>query len=129
MPEELRVLALAGLLQAVQLVLMAVPANLQLGVGYTAGPRDEPRPLRGVAGRLQRALDNHVQGLVLFTAAVLVVVLGGASGPLTTACAWTYLLARIAYVPAYAFGVFLLRSLVWAVGFLATVVMLLAALV
>ena len=35
---EARVLALAGLLQAVQFVLMAVSANLELGTGKTFGP-------------------------------------------------------------------------------------------
>ena len=43
-------------------------------------------------------------------------------------CAWVYLGARVLYVPAYASGVYLVRSLIWTVGFGATVVMLLAAL-
>ena len=38
---ELTALALAGLLQAAQYVLMAVPANLELGPERTLGPRDE----------------------------------------------------------------------------------------
>ncbi len=41
MTPELTALALAGLLQAVQFVLMAVPANLELGPGYTS-PRAIP---------------------------------------------------------------------------------------
>lgn len=50
--------------------------------------------------------------------------------PLRTlaAAAWIYLVARILYVPAYASGVFLVRSLIWTVGFVATLVMLLSAL-
>lgn len=40
MTTGLTVLALAGLLQAVQYVLMAVPANLELGVIKTLSPRD-----------------------------------------------------------------------------------------
>jgi uncharacterized MAPEG superfamily protein len=46
---------------------------------------------------------------------------------LTAQCAWAYLIARILYVPAYASGVYLIRSLIWAVGFFATLTMLLAA--
>ena len=40
MTPELTVLALAGLFQAVQYVLMAAPANLELGVIKTLSPRD-----------------------------------------------------------------------------------------
>jgi uncharacterized MAPEG superfamily protein len=127
MPVKVQVLAYAALLQFVQFVLMAVPVNLQLGTQYTAGPRDEHKEASGVPGRLKRALDNHFEGLILFTIAVVVVVLGDASSSLTVNCAWVYLIARILYVPAYASGIFLLRSLIFTVGFVATLLMLLAA--
>jgi uncharacterized MAPEG superfamily protein len=42
--------------------------------------------------------------------------------------AWAYLAARILYVPAYAMGLVPWRSVVWFVGFGATVAMILAAL-
>lgn len=129
MPIELQVLAYAALLQFVQFILMAVPVNVQLGVAYTGGNRDEQKQATGVPGRLKRALENHFEGLILFTIAVVVVVLGEASSTLTERCAWAYLGARILYVPAYAAGVFLVRSLIWTVGFVATAVMLIAAVV
>ena len=51
-------------------------------------------------------------------------------GSLVTAiCAVTYLCARILYIPAYYFGLRPWRSLIWAVGFFATVTMLVAALI
>ena len=128
MPVELKVLGYAALLQFVQFIVMAIPVNLQLGVAYTGGNRDEQRQATGMAGRLKRALDNHFEGLILFTIAVVVVVLGEASSPLTESCAWAYLWARILYVPAYASGIYLVRSLIWTVGFVATAIMLIAAL-
>lgn len=127
MPVELKVLAYAALLQIVQYVVMAIPVNLQLGVAYTGGNRDVQQHAEGVPGRLKRALENHFEGLILFTIAVLVVVLGEASSPLTEACAWAYFWARVLYVPAYASGVFLVRSLIWSVGFAATAIMLVSA--
>lgn len=129
MTPELTALALAGLLQVVQFVLMAVPANIQLGPDKTTGPRDTPLELTGVAGRLHRAMNNHFEGLILFTIAVVVVTLGEQSTRYTATCAWVYLGARILYVPAYASGLPYFRSLVWAIGFFATVAMLAAALV
>lgn len=124
MPVELKVLGFAALLQFVQFILMAVPVNIQLGPAYTGGSRDEEKRATGVAGRLKRAMDNHFEGLILFTIAVIVVVLGEASSSVTATCAWTYLAARVLYIPAYASGVFLIRSLIWTVGFVATFVML-----
>jgi uncharacterized MAPEG superfamily protein len=135
MTPELTALALAGLLQGVQYVLMAVPANLELGTAKTLSPRDPDRlgkPLieqvSPVTGRLFRALDNHFEGLILFTLAVVVVTLSKQSTPLTAACAWAYLAARVLYIPAYAFGWTPWRSLIWMVGFTATMAMIVAAL-
>ena len=128
MPIEIQILGYAALLQFVQFVLMAVPVNLQLGPKYTLSSRDDEQQATGIPGRLKRALDNHFEGLILFTIAVLVVVLGEASSPLTERCAWAYFWARVFYVPAYASGVFLVRSLIWSVGFIATAIMLFSAL-
>ena len=128
MTPELPALTLAGLLQALQFALYSVLANRQVGPRYAMGPRDEPRQLTGAAGRAQRAMNNHFEGLILFTLAVVVITLSDQSTPLTAACAWTYLAARIAYVPAYQFGLAPWRSLIWAVGFFATLLMLIAAL-
>jgi uncharacterized MAPEG superfamily protein len=131
MTPELTALALAGLLQAVQFVLMAVPANLEVGSRRTAGPRDKDDLMRDLSprtGRLVRALNNHFEGLILFTLAVVVVTLSNQSTAFTAACAWAYLIARILYVPAYAFGWNPGRSIIWGAGFFATVAMIMASL-
>ncbi|MBV0913031.1 MAPEG family protein [Anianabacter salinae] len=136
MTPELTALALAGLLQAVQYVLMSVPANLELGTGKTLSPRDPQRmdkPLMDQVsprtGRLFRALNNHFEGLILFTLAVVVVTLGDQQSAFTAAMAWTYLAARILYVPAYAFGWVPWRSYIWLVGFASSILMIFAALI
>jgi uncharacterized MAPEG superfamily protein len=130
MTPELTALALAGLLQVAQYALFALPANLELGTGYTSSPRDRPpsRALSVTTGRMQRAMTNHFEALILFTLAVTVVTLGGQSTPFTQGAAWTYLAARILYVPAYAMGWRPWRSAIWGVGFFATLAMLIAAL-
>lgn len=131
MTPELLSLTLAALLQAVQIALYATPANLEVGVGYTTSARDRPpsKPLSVVTLRLQRAMNNHFEGLILFTIAVLVVTLSNQSTQTTQFAAYTYLAARVAYVPAYALGLRPWRSLIWTVGFLATLTMLVAALI
>ena len=131
MTPELTALTLAGLLQAIQYLLFAVPANRELGVGYTSSARDKPpsRQLSPITARLQRALNNHFEGLILFTLAVVVVTLSGKSGAFSAACSWIYLAARILYIPAYAFGWRPWRSVIWGVGFFATLAMMVAALI
>lgn len=131
MTPELTALALAGLLQGGQYVLFAIPANLQLGTGYTSSPRDRPpsRQLSLRTARLHRALTNHFEGLILFTLAVVVVTLGNQSTAVTQYAAYIYLAARVLYVPAYAFGLRPWRSAIWAVGFFATLTMIVAALI
>jgi uncharacterized MAPEG superfamily protein len=136
MTTELTILTLAGLLQAVQFFLMAIPANLELGPGKTMSPRD-PAKLGGSVeellsertGRLKRAMDNHFEGLILFTIACIVITISGQSTAFTGTLAVIYLIARILYIPAYAFGWVPWRSYIWFAGFLSTTLMFIAAMV
>ncbi|MEM9320586.1 MAG: MAPEG family protein [Pseudomonadota bacterium] len=135
MSAEITVLALAGLLQGAQFALVSIPANLELGPAKLASPRDPARlgtaieaQVSPITGRLFRALNNHFEGLILFTLAVVVVTLADTSTLLTQVCAWAYLAARVAYIPAYAFGWSPWRSAIWFVSFTATMIMLVASL-
>jgi len=135
MTPELTALTLAALLQVIQFVLMSVPANRELGA-KTMTARDRSKLggsmedlLSDKTARLYRALNNHFEGLILFTIACVVVTLADQSTPLTVACAYAYLIARILYVPAYYFGLAPWRSVIWMVGFGATILMLIAALI
>jgi uncharacterized MAPEG superfamily protein len=135
MTPELIVLVLAAILQGAQLVLYAVPANVELGPGKTMSPRDPQRLARPLAeqvsvrtGRLSRAYQNHNEALLLFAVAALVIAVSDQSDWFTTACALAYLAARILYIPAYALGWVPGRSLLFGLGWTATLLMLLAAL-
>ncbi len=130
MTPELTALALSALLLLVQLAIMAVRANLEIGPGYFLGPRDTPPPKALNAGtmRLKRAYENHIEGLLPFAVAVAVVSLADASSALTVAFAWGYLAARVLYVPAYFYGWVPWRSVFFGIGYLATALMLIAAL-
>lgn len=129
MTVELTVLTYAALLQVLQFFAYSVLANMQMGPKRAMGPRDQKIELTGTAGRLQRAMSNHFEGLILFTIACIVVSLSGQSTSFTQTCAWIYLAARIAYVPAYALGLSPWRSLIWFAALTATICMLIAALI
>ena len=128
MAAETTALALAALLQAAQIGLAAAVMNRDVGAKWNASARDSQPEFSPMTGRLRRAVDNHFEALILFTIAVVVVMIGDAGSPLTVLCAWSYLAARVLYVPAYAFGWSPWRSLIWAVGFVATLTMIIASL-
>ena len=128
MTPELTVLGLAAILQAVQIGLAAWSMNRDGLSDWNAGPRDSAPQLSITTGRLRRAVENHFEALAFFTIAVVLVTLGDSASGFTAICAWVYLGARILYVPAYAFGWVPWRSIIYAVGTLATFSMILTAL-
>lgn len=125
---ELTGLTLAALLQVFQLCLYSVAGQAQAGTKAALKPRDKAITLTGKAGHIQRAMNTHFEGLILFSIACVVITLSHRSTPVTAACADTCLGARTLYIPACVFGWVPGRSALCAVGFLATVLMLLAAL-
>ena len=136
MTPELTVLTYAALLQCIQFALMAIPANLELGVGKTASPRDLDRLGKPIiellsvkTARLARAMNNHFEALILFGIAITVISLADKTNAITTACAYTYLCARVLYIPAYYFGWTPWRSYIWFVGFFATLAILVTAII
>ena len=132
MTPEITALTLAALLQMGHLAFGATLANLEIGTGKTLSPRDGQRlqdQLSTRLARLFRAFDNHTENLILFAIGAVVITLTDQSTSVTVAAAWIYLAARIAYIPAYAFGLVPWRSLIWAAGWFATLTLLIAALI
>ena len=65
-------LTFSVVLGLVQIVAASHTASLQRGYRWSASSRDEDVPaLRGVAGRLDRALSNFMETFPLFAAVVL----------------------------------------------------------
>lgn len=124
---ELKMLALAVVLGLVQIVLSAQTKNIQLGYWWAAGPRDGPRAqLSGIAGRLERALANFLETFPLFAAAVLIAHVAGKHSWMTVWGAQLYFWGRVVYLPLYAFGIPLARSLVWNVATFGIILILLS---
>ena len=114
---ELKMLALSIVLGLVQIVLASHSASFQRGYVWTASSREENLPgLTGVAGRLQRALNNFLETFPLFAAGVLVAHVAASNSLMTKLGVYLYFWGRVAYVVLYAADVFLWRSLVWNVA-------------
>ena len=110
---ELRMLAAAVVIGLVHLLWAAAAAQPQRGLKWNVGPRDTPVALTGMAGRLERAFANFRETFPFFAAAVLVAYLGGRLGFLSAHGAALYVGARAVFIFLYAFGVPVVRSLVW----------------
>ncbi|PTS88384.1 MULTISPECIES: MAPEG family protein [unclassified Caulobacter] len=126
---ELQLLAVAVVLGLIHLVWASVAAQPQRGLKWNVGPRDTPVVLTGMAGRLGRASANFRETFPLFAAAVLVVYLAGRIGSLSAHGALVYVVARAVYLPLYAFGVPVVRSLVWVVSMIGLGMVLVAMVV
>jgi len=125
---ELAMLVASCALCLVQIVIASHAGSLQRGYRWTASARDaEVPPLTAVAGRLERALRNFLETFPVFVAAVLVVHLLGREGALSKWGAVLYFTARLVYLPLYAAGVPVVRSLVWNAAFAGVVLLLVAA--
>jgi uncharacterized MAPEG superfamily protein len=125
---EFGMLVLAIALGLVQLLLAVVFAIKERGMSWAFSPRDEALPpLKGVAGRLDRAYYNFLETFPLFAAAVLLVAVTDRQGDMTAWGAQLYFWSRVVYLPVYMVGVPLLRTLVWSAS-MAGVVMILVPL-
>ena len=114
-PMELKLLVGAVIVGFVQIVWAAVAGGGgERNFAWLAGPRDEPRPVGTVAGRLDRALKNFLETFPLFAVVVLAcAATGKLGGNQTIYGAAAYVAGRALYVPLYAMGTPLLRTLVW----------------
>jgi len=83
---------------------------------HAGGPRDEPLPLTINAGRAKRAVANMNEAMVVFLPLALLAVHFGLNSGLAWAGALVFLLARVAYIPAYITAIGLTRSIVWTIG-------------
>ncbi|MDB4987851.1 MAG: putative rane protein [Myxococcaceae bacterium] len=114
---ELTLLAWTLVLALVQIMLPATLRTKETGTAYNVGPRDEAGPPVGrLTGRLQRAEKNLYETLPLFIAAVLIAHVAGRECSQTAWGASLYLAGRVLYVPLYALGVPVVRTLSWGVS-------------
>jgi uncharacterized MAPEG superfamily protein len=119
LPFELAVLAWGCLLGLVHIFAAAHVKTRQYGLGWNMGARDAalPPPVP-LAGRLMRAQANYFETFPIVAALLLADGLADLSGPLGRTGAALWLGARILYLPLYAAGVPVVRTIVWGVALL-----------
>ena len=113
-PMELKLLIGAVILGLVHLLWATVAGSGgHRDTAWLLGPRDDPRPVTGQAARLSRAYANFLETFPLFAVVMIAVLLAGKTGSQATFGAWLYVLGRVAYVPLYALGLPIVRTVAW----------------
>ena len=117
MPVELKILALGAVLLIVHIFAAVHLKTRQYGRDWKVGARDEPQaPLNPVAGRLARAQANFQETFPVAIVALLGVVIAGQTSVLTAIGGWIWLACRTIYLPLYAMGVPVVRTVVFAIS-------------
>ncbi|MGN6058818.1 MAG: MAPEG family protein [Sphingomicrobium sp.] len=125
MPIELRILAFGALLLLVHIFAAVHLKTRQYGPKWNLGPRDEAvPPLNAVAGRLARAQANFLETFPIAIVALVGVVVANRTSATTALGGWIWLGARVVYLPLYAAGVPVVRTLAFTVSIAGLVLIL-----
>ena len=117
MPVELRILAFGALLLLVHIFTATRFKTAQYGRKWNVGARDETLPAPSpLTGRTMRAQANFEETFPIAIVALLGVVLADRTSEMTALGGWIWLGARIAYLPLYAAGIPVIRTIVFTVS-------------
>lgn len=117
MPVELKIAAFGALLLFVHIFTATRFKTAQYGRNWNVGARDEALPPpNAMAGRTMRAQANFQESFPIAIVALLGVVLANKASATTALGGWIWLGARVVYLPLYAAGVPVVRTIVWTVS-------------
>lgn len=117
MTTELGILAWGCVLGIVHIFIAVRFKTRQYGTKWNVGARDEELPPASpVVGRLARAQANFFETFPIAAAGLIIVSVADLTSWWTMFGGWLWLGARILYLPLYAFGVPVVRTLVFIVS-------------
>jgi len=117
MPTEIHIAALGALLLFIHIFVATRFKTAQYGRSWNVGARDEALPdASPMTGRTMRAQANFQETFPIAIVALLGVVLANKAGPTTALGGWIWLGARAVYLPLYASGIRVVRTVVWTVS-------------
>lgn len=121
MKPELLYLVCATLLTALMWLPYVLDRMAVRGLADTVGYPENPKPPSPWAKRMMAAHANGVENLVVFAALVLAANAAGVSNNATVLASAAYFWARVGHFLAYTFAWPWVRTLAFAVGFVAQI--------
>jgi uncharacterized MAPEG superfamily protein len=116
-PVEIRILALGAVLLFVHIFIATRFKTAQYGRAWNMGARDEALPPASpVTGRTMRAQANFQETFPIAIVALLGVVIAGKTSQWTALGGWIWLAARVVYLPLYAAGIPVVRTIVFLIS-------------
>ena len=113
----------------IYLIAAAITSVGQRGMPWALGPRDDAAPpINAIGGRLDRAWKNYLETFPIFATAILMEAHAGHGSGLAPLGAQLYFWGRVAFLPLYAVGWPLLRTVAWTVSLAGIVLLLLSCL-
>jgi uncharacterized MAPEG superfamily protein len=126
MTPEIHYTALAAGLTGVLWIPIIINRLREIGVWQALkNPQPDVRPHADWAYRLANAHRNAIENVVVFAPLAIIVHISGRADYLTATAAMIFFYSRVAHALIYTFGVPLLRTIAFAVGFGCQVALLL----
>lgn len=127
---ELHCLAWASILGLAHIFIAGNARSKELGVKWNMGARDEKvKDLSPVTQRLLRAQSNFFETFPLFASAVLIVAVSHSYSVYSYWGSLIYLLARIIYLPLYALGIPVVRTITWLLSIVGLLLVLMSSII
>lgn len=116
MSTELLMLAVAGGFILLLTLIQGTRNILALGLVTAAGNQHDVAPWSGWNDRLNRAIRNQIEAMVIFAPLLVSIELANLTNETTALGAQLFVLARIAHAIVYTAGIPWVRTMAWAIG-------------
>jgi len=117
MAVELKILALGAVLLFIHIFTATRFKTAQYGRKWNVSARDAALPPPNpISGRTMRAQANFLETFPIAIVALLGVVIANRTSQWTAIGGWIWLGARVIYLPLYAAGVPVVRTILWTIG-------------
>lgn len=121
---ELNSVAISAMFTGILWIPIIVNRLLEMGPWKALkNPEPDVRPHANWAYRLASAHRNAIENLAVFAPLAIMVHMLGANNALTATAASAFFLSRVAHALIYTFGIPLLRTIAFVIGFWAQAVM------
>lgn len=128
MTHELTMVVYVAIILLLMIVVDVLVGLKNNGLVWGSSARDSAAKPSLLHGRTSRAVRNHVEALCMFVPVVLVLNAAGISNEATVLWTMIFVISRVAYAIIYWLGLPWIRTLVWALGVIATVILFTQAL-